>query len=163
MNYEVIDNFLPELTHSYIKERMMSVDFPWFFNQHMTLMKKDNPFFSHNFYYNYTSCSHDFDSCVLPLVQILPVKGLIEVRANLMINKNVRYESDWHCDRFYPCKTAIYYVNDTNGYTVLDKEKQINIPCKENTMLVFDSDVLHKAVSQTDNERRIVINFNYFD
>ena len=28
MNYEVIDNFLPELTHSYIKEQMMSVDFP---------------------------------------------------------------------------------------------------------------------------------------
>ena len=30
-------------------------------------------------------------------------------------------------------------------------------------MLIFDSDIPHRAVSQTDVERRIVINLNYFD
>ena len=58
-------------------------------------------------------------------------------------------------------KTAIFYLNNNNGYTLLDPKKKIKIKSKANQMLTFDSDVKHGAVLQTDKKRRIVINFNY--
>jgi hypothetical protein len=164
MKYKIIDNFLPEEVSENIKKDMYSKWFPWYFSEHMTLTSNDSGFFCHAFYYFHKQSSHYFESCVTPIINKLDVKAIIEIRANLMTNKFERYESDWHCDRDYDCKTGIYYVNDSNGYTVLlDNDKEINVPCKQNTMLVFDGDLKHKAVSQTDNERRVVINFNYFD
>ena len=163
MSYSIIENFLGKQEHQSILDEMSSTYFPWFYNSSMTDYETDYGFFSHTFYKEYKPNSDSFRKLIIPIVQKMNVKGLMEVRANFMTNKNKRYESEWHTDRKFDCKTAIYYVNTNNGYTILDKDEQINIPCKENSMLIFDSDILHKAVSQTDNERRIVINFNYFE
>lgn len=163
MSYSIIENLLDYELHYTILSEMISVNFPWFYNTSMTDYETDYGFFSHTFYKEYRPNSDAFRKLIIPIVQKMNVKGLMEVRANFMTNKNKRYESEWHTDRKFDCKTAIYYVNTNNGYTILDKDEQINIPCKENSMLIFDSDILHKAVSQTDNERRIVINFNYFE
>jgi len=163
MSYSIIENLLDYELHYTILNEMTSNDFPWFYNSSMTDYETDCGFFSHTFYKEYKPNSDSFRKLIIPIIQKMNVKGLMEVRANFMTNKNKRYESEWHTDRKFDCKTAIYYVNTNNGYTILDKDEQINIPCKENSMLIFDSDILHKAVSQTDNERRIVINFNYFE
>lgn len=163
MSYSIIENLLDYELHYTILSEMISVNFPWFYNTSMTDYETDYGFFSHTFYKEYRPNSDAFRKLIIPIVQKMNVKGLMEVRANFMTNKNFVYESEWHTDRKFNCKTAIYYVNTNNGYTILDKDEQINIPCKENSMLIFDSDILHKAVSQTDNERRIVINFNYFE
>ena len=163
MSYSIIENFLGKEEHHTLLSEMISVNFPWFYNTSMTDYGTDYGFFSHTFYKEYRPNSDSFRRLIMPIVQKMNVKGLMEVRANFMTNKSKRYESEWHTDRKFNCKTAIYYVNTSNGYTLLDKDEQINIPCKENSMLIFDSDILHKAVSQTDNERRIVINFNYFE
>ena len=67
----------------------------------------------------------------------------------------------FHCDRKYDCTTAILYMNTNNGYTLLGEKEKIKIKSEENTMLIFNSQIKHCAVSQTDTERRVVINFNY--
>jgi hypothetical protein len=77
-----------------------------------------------------------------------------------MIKHDKQYKSDYHVDFEYPCKTAILYLNTCNGYTEFNKKTKIK--CEENKILIFDSNIEHCAVSQTDAEKRIVINFNYF-
>jgi hypothetical protein len=61
-------------------------------------------------------------------------------------------------------KTAIYYVTANNGYTELKINKKITkIPSVGNTMVQFDSNIKHRAVTQTNADRRVVININYYD
>ena len=63
-----------------------------------------------------------------------------------------------HVD-FKDCKTAIFYLNTNNGYTLFDKGDKI--PSLENRVVEFDSNLKHCAVDHTDTKYRIVINFNY--
>jgi len=40
-------------------------------------------------------------------------------------------------------------------------KNKIKIKTEENKLLIIDTKTSHAAVSQTDTDRRIVINFNY--
>lgn len=57
-------------------------------------------------------------------------------------------------------KTAIFYVNNNNGYTFFENS-DVKIESKENRLLVFDSDIAHSGTAATD-DHRFVINFNWF-
>jgi hypothetical protein len=160
MKHKIIDNFLQKDVLINFKNLLMSSTVPWYWKENMT--KNDSFFFNHCFY-NYNSPkSNLFEEFITPMLIKLKCNALIEVRANLMLKKNICYNSNFHIDKNFNCKTAIFYVNTNNGYTLLDKDKKIKIECIENRMLIFDSKILHAAFSQTDEERRIVINFNYF-
>jgi len=54
-------------------------------------------------------------------------------------------------------KTAIFYLNKNNGYTVFKDKK---IKSEENTLVDFDGQTLHKGISATDN-KKVIININY--
>jgi hypothetical protein len=88
------------------------------------------------------------------------------VRANLYIKKDRVYSSRFHTDdcegvNKYNHKTAIFYVNRNNGYTKFEDGKKVeSIP---NRMLIFDASLKHCAVTQMDDDRRIVININYIE
>ena len=56
-------------------------------------------------------------------------------------------------------KTAIFYINSNNGYTVFkDNSKVIS---RENRLCLFNGHIEHAGVSCTDARRRIVLNINY--
>ena len=55
--------------------------------------------------------------------------------------------------------TAIYYLNTNNGYTKFKKGGKVK--SVENRMVVFDSTFEHAAVTSTNVDRRLVVNFNY--
>jgi hypothetical protein len=57
------------------------------------------------------------------------------------------------------CNTAIFYINKNNGYTLLKDKTKIAV--EENKLLIIDTKTYHAAVTATDTDRRIVINFNY--
>jgi hypothetical protein len=78
----------------------------------------------------------------------------------LVINKNVQLLSGFHTDYEYKCKTAILYMNTCNGYTQFENGEKVL--SEENKIIVFDSNLKHAAVNQTDTKQRIVININYF-
>ena len=82
-----------------------------------------------------------------------------EIRANLLFKTKKHMQSDFHLDKTFFCKTAIFYVNTNNGYTLLKDNTKIK--AEENKVLIIDSKTYHAAVTQTDVERRVVINFNY--
>ena len=56
-------------------------------------------------------------------------------------------------------KIAIFYLNTNNGQTCLDGDRIDSI---ENRLVCFSNNVQHQSISQTDCDRRITININYF-
>jgi hypothetical protein len=161
LNYRIMDNFLEKQAFKNIQELIMSSNFPWFFEKHQTRSEHDSYYFSHTFYKNNTINSNYFEN-ITPILEKLDCKALSEIRANLTTNKNKNDMSSWHIDRPYPCYTSIFYINNNNGYTLLNEMDKIKIESIENRMLIFDSNIRHAAVSQTDTDNRVVINFNYF-
>ncbi len=115
----------------------------------------------HEIFY-YTPQSIFFEDLIVPVLKKLNAVAISEVRANLILKEDNSYQSEFHVDRPYECKTAILYINTCNGYTLLHKDKKIKINSEENKILIFNSQISHAGVSQTDVDRRIVINFNYF-
>ena len=159
LNYKIINNFLEKDLFKKIQTILFSDKINWYFKEHMTT--NDNYFFSHGFYNNHMPDSLLYND-IIPILEKLNVKSLIEAKANLVLKKEKIFKSEFHVDRDYKCNTAILYMNTCNGYTLLDSIKKIKVDCNENTMLIFESQINHASVSQTDVDRRIVINFNYF-
>ena len=56
-------------------------------------------------------------------------------------------------------KTGVFYLNSNNGSTLFKNGKRIY--SKENRMLIFDGHQKHCGVDCTDNDYRIVINYNW--
>ena len=137
----------------------MSENINWFWKNHMT--GKDNYFFNHCFYNNDKIESDFFEPFIVPILKKLNSTKVIQVRANLLLKKEKSFQSDFHTDTKLNCNTAIFYINNCNGYTILGNINQIKINSEENKMLIFNSQIEHAGVSQTDCERRIVVNFNY--
>ena len=160
LDYKVIDNFLDEKIFNNLKNILFSNQINWFFLPAMT--KNDHYFFNHCFYNLYKPYSEFFNEYITPVLEKLNPLALVEIRANLILKEDNHYQSNFHVDRPFQCKTAILYMNTCNGYTLLDENKKIKIHSKENKLLIFNSQIKHAGVSQTDVERRIVINFNYF-
>ena len=67
----------------------------------------------------------------------------------------------WHRDyETNKTQTAIFYVNSNNGYTIF-KESKEKVESVENRLVVFPTNLEHCGVSCTDNNQRVVINFNF--
>jgi len=161
MDYKIIENFLSKEELLNIQEQLMSqkFDIPWYFREHMT--NKDDFYFRHILYENHVSFSKGFDDIARPILKKLNCIAPITVKANLVLAKEKRFQSEFHIDKHFECKTAIFYVNTNNGYTLIDRKKQIKVPCEANKILIFNSNIEHAMVSQTDEPRRIVVNLNY--
>ena len=56
--------------------------------------------------------------------------------------------------------TSIFYVNTNNGYTKF--EDGTKVESVANRMLTFPANMKHIGTSCTDEQTRVVINFNYF-
>lgn len=153
---KIIKNFLDKKNFVDLKTYFLS-DCNWFYKQHMTY--NDQPFFNHCFYNLHTIQSNRFD-LVEPLIKKLNMKAIMQIRANLVLAKEISYKSDLHIDvDNLNSTTAIYYLTTCNGYTLIDGKK---IKSVENQIVIFDSNIKHQMVSQTDTPERIVINLNYF-
>jgi hypothetical protein len=160
LEHKIINNFLDNDIFNNLKNILFSNEINWFFHSKMTT--NDKYFFNHCFYNNYTPKSPLFEYFIIPILKKLNAVAISEVRANLNLKENNHYQSNFHVDRHFECKTAILYINTCNGYTLLHEDKKIKINSEENKLLIFNSQIKHAAVSQTDVDRRIVINFNYF-
>ena len=168
MNHEIIDNFLNKDLFKIFKEEIFNIyQIPWYFREAQTTQssndKADRGHFTLNFYCNFQPGFTYLDKYLYEIYKKLNVKALIQVRANLNLKEdNEKQKLFFHCDYNFPCKTAILYMNTNNGGTALLKENSIKIDSIENRILIFDSQIEHASIRQTDEKRRIVININYF-
>lgn len=145
---------------SSFKNEMMSSETSWFWKDTMT-PNDSNYFFMHCFYDENEIKSNLYGSFIPPILDKINCASVVIARANLVLKKETIFKSAYHVDVPFKCKTGVLYLNDCNGYTEL--KDGIIIPNQENSMVLFDSDIEHRSVSQTDTNRRIVVNFNFFE
>jgi len=154
----IIKNFLDKKFFDSFFNTLNSPIFPWFYRDHQA-GNCDKPYFTHSFY-NKIVTSSAFDLHIVPILEKLKCVQPVEIRANLILNYNKHITSTFHTDTKLKCKTAILYMNNCDGYTIIDDKE---VKCEKNKIVIFDSTIKHAGVSQTNTEKRIVLNLNYFD
>jgi hypothetical protein len=170
MNYKVIDNLLPADEFKIIQERMLSTGFPWYYNTSVNqaygnILDNTGDFqFTHVFYKDFRPNSDEFINVMWPVLQRIQPASIIRIKANLLTKESTIVEHGLHTDipdLKIPCKTAIFYINTNNGYTIFEDGTKIN--SLENRLVIFDSNMLHSGSSCTDAKVRCVINLNYYE
>jgi hypothetical protein len=164
--YEIIDDFLPTEQYELIKEHFVyNEEFPWFWKDSQLSKVCDTFYFFHVLYVGDRPNSPYFDM-FYPVFDKLKVNALINVRANLTTNTYGNGFNGKHKDNYsehLTHKTAVYYFGTNNGKTVLCLEDgEIEIDTIDNRMIIFDANIDHYAKHQTDQNRRVVLNINYF-
>ena len=156
-----IKNFLTLEQFKNLQNSIFHQDFPWRLRKSMT-DTDDNIYFTYSFFNDGSVNSDLYNSLIKPILNQLNFKAVIEVRANMFLNKIFNY-SGWHTDSSWNNTTAILYLNNCNGGTELKiKEKVEFIKAEENKILIFPSETKHRACTSTDIDKRYIINFNYF-
>tara|TARA_R100001015_G_scaffold4240_1_gene1493 strand:- start:78 stop:569 length:492 start_codon:yes stop_codon:yes gene_type:complete len=158
----IYKNFLSKPDCNKLNDTLLSLDFPWFYAPHQVKKKitTDSSYMAHCFYRD-NVINSNFYYLIKPILKKLNVDSLINIRANLCLKRKMK--NHWHSD-FQKMKThpknkvAIYYVNTNNGYTEFKNKK---IKSEKNKIVIFNGDVKHRAMYQTDTDTRIIINFNY--
>lgn len=94
------------------------------------------------------------------------IRRLHRIKANLDL-RSTRTEDQYttpHIDGDYAHLVMIYYVNNSDGCTILfDQDGRIThrvVPVRGNC-LIFPGNIYHAAQPPTKNPTRIVINFNF--
>lgn len=161
MEYTIIDNFLSKEDFANIKTRMVDSDmFPWFYNNLIVPTELGEKYFqfAHTFY-NFWNWQGEDVWVIKPLLDKIDPKAWIRIKANLTTQSSSIVEQGWHVDYDFPCTTAIFYLNDTDGYTVF--EDGTKVESKANRLVEFDSKYNHSGTSHTNEKTRVVINMNY--
>ena len=178
---EVIDNFCDEKYFEKIQELMIkpSPDFPWFYQDAVNGGaydgEKDVFQFVHTFYPgvpkrapwmkgNPVVIQEDPSmSSLMPVIEALGVQNLLRVKANCVPRTEKIIEHGLHVDFVEKgneiLTTSILYMNTNNGYTHF--EDGTKIESVANRLVTFPCNILHGGSSCTDQNTRVVINFNF--
>jgi hypothetical protein len=184
MTLQVIDNFLPQEEFLKIKKIMIGSlnlsdrdALPWYIQNTKSgsgiflRVNGDNDTvynyqFNHIFYALSDNNVHISDriEVMYPISEKLRFKKPLRIKANLtpITPKLIVYgfHTDFELRNIEPMpKTAIYYVNTNNGYTVFENGDKVE--SIENRICIFDENLRHSGTSCTDERFRCVINFNF--
>ena len=111
----------------------------------------------------------------IPMLSAIPIQieGLLRIKANMTIMDPKRPKDSYgpaHVDFTPPVKdliTAIYYINDSDGDTVIfsqvgDRliEKQRVSP-KRGRLVIFNGGLYHSGNCPTTGDPRLVVNINF--
>ena len=161
--YTVKDNFLSDVHLTQLDELINNnTYFPWYLQEEQVDGADDGCFLLHKIYSD-ASTQSDF---YVPLIDIfknyLEYVSLCRIYANLLIKQGLPKASGFHTDfedTHDKITTAIFYLNTNNGATEFENGDRID--CIRNRLLMFPANLSHRAISQTDVDKRIVLNFNY--
>lgn len=186
---KIEDNFLKQEKFDELQTLMMVKDFPWYFRyryytdiQGLTLPNtpkvdprlrgkaKDETLdqfqFTHTFYDSHAPQSPHMQQ-VNYFFEPLQIASAWRIRANLLTRLPSIVQNPFHTDMMFLLEekqkewtTSIFYVNTNNGFTVF--EDGTKVESVANRMLTFPANMKHTGTTCTDQQTRIVINFNYY-
>jgi hypothetical protein len=186
-----IESFIPTAYQDELEKTILGSSFPWFFNEATTdyttdelnaggVLLTDSTQDSAQFFHVFDETSK-FNQLVTPMLHLLQQKTGLEFNSVFRIKTNLLYEQkDYpvgkhntiHVDNMWTdkqTKSFIYYVNDSDGDTLVFKEKfgegakdvtleLANTPQK-GTGILFDSRKYHCSSPPVKTKARAVINF----
>ena len=174
---EVKDNFLGQKEFDELQTFMMGDDFAWFFKygyyaDPLNDDKEEAEDFSansfiHTFYEDGVPRSSHMDQLQC-FVKLLKPVAFWRIRGNLLTRSPNIIEHPLHTDMTFLAEeqlkqwtTSIFYVNTNNGYTVFE-DADLKVESVANRMLTFPAYMKHTGTTCTDQQIRIIINFNYY-
>jgi len=160
---EIYDNFLSKNEFRYIQSYFWHGEFPWYYTP-FTNNTEDPPShyqLTHIIYFqNFGKYSPSFDF-IKPLINKINPQVLIKIKANFNPRSDGSKVCEYHTDTNFnfDTKTAIYYINTNNGYTLFESGERCG--SVENRLVIFDSKQKHLGMSCTDQHAKILLNINY--
>ena len=158
---KLYDNFLSEKDFKDIRDLFMSFRFPWYYTP--VVGEKDEDYQFTFGLYSYTRpLSETYDTLEKIICdKKIKVAAVCRVKANCSVKTTEHVETGFHCDMPFECTTAIFYLNTNNGYT--EFEDGTKVDAVANRLVTFPSTLKHRGVTTTDTDRKVLINFNYFE
>ena len=158
----VIDNFLPDDQFVKVRDVMMGDLIPWYLNVGKVFADDNGYQLTHTFY-NENCVRSEQINHLNPIVVKLEAVSLLRIKANLTPRVGENKLTEFHVDvgkkqREGWC-TSIFYINTNDGYTALKDGTKIESVA--NRLLTFPSATMHAGSACTNENVRILINFNY--
>ena len=165
----IVDDFLPKDDFKTIQDILLGSEFGWFYNSRIDFPDDKNKFqFTHTLYrFNQPQSSYYnewYEILVKPITMGSTGSALDKIKVNLLTRTPEIVENKFHTDirpPKMPFTTSIFYVNTNNGYTKF-KNGTI-VESVENRLVTFPVNNQHKGSTCTDENIRVVINFNYMN
>jgi hypothetical protein len=157
----VYDDVLPADSLKALQDVFLGKTIPWYYHSGVVTLDQDDPnlfYFVHILFHEHEIRSAQF-ALMKPLLDLLDVKSLIKIKANLVTKTDKIIEQGYHSDQPYG-KTCVFYFNTNNGYTQF--KDGMKVESVENRLLVFDATQLHTGSTCTDEKVRVVLNINFF-
>ena len=178
---KIEDDFLEQKDFIELQALIMGDNISWYFNDGIDFGYRDsdgvvtfpekvdkNKFqFTHLFYKNYVPVSSSL-KILNPLLNKIEPISLIRIKANLLTKTPEIVENEFHVDISYMSSeeklkqwtTSIFYVNTNNEYTKF--EDGTKVESVANRMITFPANMIHTGTSCTDENIRVIINFDYY-
>ena len=188
---QIFDNFLSEDIYEKVKDRICGYRQPWYFQSNITIEDRENivvPIdkFGFNFAIKRVDEEFGFDDLevrktfnVLQEFYLKQKKVLKKARISrsrldmtLYSKESILFEP--HIDLFKPHLATIFYVNDSDGNTVIYDQKwnpeqgydqdltvMQEIEPVANRLIAFDGMHIHTGHNPTKHSNRILINTNF--
>lgn len=184
----VIDNFLERTYHAHLLNELTSSVFPWYYQSnisHDTDPKRNNNDLG-NFGFAYWIKKDDWTDTnitkfLIPfcykVAERVSATSILRVRLDMTMFNPLNHIHQAHVDYTIPHISSVYYVNDSDGDTVIYNEKyegkkleleemenftiKESISPKANRLLLFDGKHYHTGHSPSKHKNRILINSNY--
>ena len=179
MDYIILDNIIPKTMAENFEKTMTSNMFPWFLNRTTVYDEKsnqDSPLyrdvsaFAHLFSNNDGVVSSPYFNIAKYLLDKfleetkLECKSIVRCRANYMVCQPSKETLPCppHVDGDYPHHVLLYYVNDSDGDTVLYQNGEVltTVNPVQGRFLFFSGSDMHSATPPNKHDKRIAINYN---
>ena len=167
-HYAIFDDHIDAKTRDQIEMVLFGQHFPWIYHANTnypdsTTRENDVPQFNHGFFRDGQSSSN---LTAIPLEIIksfgLALHDLFRAKANLVTWEKSTFTQPFHTDDYDPHFVVLYYVNDSDGDTLLKLPDGdiVRVTPKKGRILTFYGALQHAPESPINTRFRAVININ---
>ena len=167
---KIIDDFLDETLFHDLQSIVMGIDFDWNFIPMTDSIGETSDKFSGQFVHSaYENCvpRTTFFNNLLSTLSKLDAIAISRIKLNLQPRTSKIIKNTFHTDldgtmnpiTMSTWTTSIFYINSNNGYTEFESGEKVE--SIENRMVEFQSTLKHRGTTCTDEQTRVVINFNF--
>ena len=156
--YEIIDNFLSKEDHYRIKKDLENRNFEWYFSPKSGHPEEHEELYNwqyfHTMYYHQGGYKSRLFPIVQPLITKLKPMILIRIKVNATMYDKKIIEYPIHVDTNIKCKTGIYIIDTSDGYTYFKDGTKVE--SVQNRLIEFPSYYLHAGTTCTNDKIRCV-------
>ena len=188
---KIVENVVPSGYADAIEYDLMKSKFPWYYIDDVTNVNYGNNSGFVHVAYDYGTQPSEWHPFIKPIVYSLEaahghaITQLFRIRVGFLLQSAEAKYNTPHVDFLWPHYTACYYVNDSDGDTVLfdkmlsdvgpnitdelvheyTKQTEFNVVArctpKKNSVCIFDGLRFHASSKPVEHDRRLVITINY--